>query len=267
MSVKSSHTHTLGVVARAFDLLVTLAGDTLAEVTRCFQRIIDDPGYRRRIWLVMTGKLVVDELTMDEWIEREINVMKTLGLFDEETARQIETMANRVLYNLYSTHYFVPKGLTRERLIELARGAGIKIDDSPHRKGEELPTEAGILWCLLSEIMVPTDDHYRPFNLNYEQHERWVKELGGDKLTSVEEMLYLLIRQCMVSGRVLFMGGSIRCRNSRDANDSLTIGAIRGGINDGLSVGCTTRSLSHWTCGAVAQQFTPLDPVASKRKQ
>lgn len=251
MSVKSLHS--LGTVARAFDLLVTLAGGKIADVINCFQRIITDPIYRRQVWLAMTGKLVISEMTQDEWIERESNTMDQFGLPTDENRRQIERLAKSGKFGV--NHYFAPAGLARKQLIELARKVGIKIDDSPYCDGRELPTEAGVLECDPFAIMVPANVEHHPFNLDAEEQEEWAKGQGGDGLTSAEEILYLLIRQFVAYGRILFMGGWIRCRNRHDGDESLDVGFAAG---RGLSVDWGDRSYRDWRCGAVARKFMPL---------
>ncbi|MFH0912055.1 MAG: hypothetical protein V1807_00080 [Patescibacteria group bacterium] len=249
--------NSLFVVAEAIRRLVTLAGENLEMVLRCFQRVIDDPVYRRQVWLAMTGKLIVNEMSKDEWIERETNAMIQLGLMDavveENDALRIKQMATKGQFGI--NHYFIPSGLTRSRLLELAAKVGIKLNSSPNCDGDEIPTEAGMLECDLSTIMQSTDSAHRPFNLDYNGHLAWAKEQGGSDLTSAEEMLYLLIRHSMAFGRILFMGGWIRCRNRRGSGFRLLVSFDAG---DGLRISYGFVGYSSWGWGAVPWKFTPL---------
>lgn len=253
--------NSLSIMSEVVMRFKKLAGDNLETVLRCFQRIIDDPVYRRQIWLAMTGQLLVTEITItkEEWVERETNAMRALGLLVEDAvqndALRIEIMANRDGVGI--NRYFVPAGLTRKDLIELARKAGSKINDSPHYAGQELPTEAGVLDCDLSAIMTSTSADHQPFLLNYDEHEAWAKAQGGDGLTSAEEALYLIIRHFLAFGRILFMGGWIRCRNSHGADYSLAVGFDAGA---GLDVLYDIPSFRSWYFGAVARKFKPLAP-------
>jgi len=247
----------LFVVTEAIRRLVTLAGENLEIVFRCFQRIIDDPVYRRQVWLAMIGKLVISEITKDEWVERETNAMRQLGELDENAVvndeLRIKQMVNAGHFGI--NHYFVPAGLTRSRLLELAAKVGVKVNSSPNCDGDEIPTEAGVLECDLGAIMQSTDSSHRPFNLDYNSHLAWAKEQGGSDLTSAEEMLYLLIRHFMAFGRILFMGGWIRCRNRHGSSYRLS---VRFYADDGLNVYCGDDDYSRWRWGAVPWKFTPL---------
>ncbi|MFA5009925.1 MAG: hypothetical protein WC553_01665 [Patescibacteria group bacterium] len=250
--------NSLFILGEAVKRLVTLSGDNLETVLRCFQRIIDDPVYRHQVWLAMTGKLVVNEITPQEWLEREAQALIRLGLAEEDGG--IPDEVRRALRGDSGiNHYFIPGGLNRTHLIGLARKIGMKINSSPNCDGEELVTEAGTIECDLSAIMNSTDAEHRPFNLNADEHNTWAIEQGGDGLTSAEEALYLMIRHFMAFGRVLFMGGWIRCRNSyaRGAADSLSVGFSTDG---GLRVGYGDRSDRYWGYGAVARKFKPLVP-------
>ena len=262
MSVKSSPNHSLGRVARAFDLLVSLAGNgtqAFQAVLACFQRIVDDPVYRRQVWQAMTGNVTVTEITSSEWVGREIAAIERLELTgDEESVDYklaINAMAETGQYGPH--HYFVPAGLTRKQLIELARGLGIKINSSPPCDGQELPTEVGVLECDLAAMMQSTDGNHRPFNLNAEEHNAWAVEQGGNGLTSAEQTLYLVIRHFMAFGRILFMGGWIRCCNSHGADYSL---GVVFGAEDGLGVFCGGLGSRSWRWGAVSRKFLPLAP-------
>lgn len=230
-----------------------LADDDLMTVVNCFQRIVNEPEYRRQVWLAMTGKLLVTEMTQDEWVERESNIMDQLGLLNDDIQCLIEQLAKAGKFGV--NQYFVPKDLTRQQLIELARKVGIKINSDPHCNGQELPTEAGTLECNLSTIMQPADSSHRPFNLDYDEHEAWVKEQGGDGLTSAEEALWLIILAYKQFGKVPFMGGWIRCRNTHDADESLPVDFH---ADDGLLVYWDLRSHRYWYSGAVARKFQPL---------
>jgi hypothetical protein len=239
--------NSLFIITDAVKRLVMLAGDNRETVLRCFQRIIDDPVYRRQVWLAMTGQLLVTEITKQEWIERETNAMRALGLLEEDALR-IEIMANRDGVGI--NRYFIPAGLTRKDLVELAGAMGIKLNDSPHCDGQKLPTEAGTLECDLSAIMTSTNADHQPFLLNYDEHEAWAKAQGGDGITSAEEALYLLIRHFMAFGRILFMGGWIRCRNPHDAAFSLSVAF---NADAGLNVNYDNHSNRNWHYGAVAR--------------
>jgi hypothetical protein len=254
MSVKSSNS--LGVVARAFDLLATLAG-SIEEVIRCFQRIVDDPVYRRQVWLAMTGKSIVTEMTKEEWIEREAAALTHFFPEDQRFImdKLVEKMADTLDFGI--NQYCVPAGLDRKQLIEIARKVGMKINSSPHCDGQEIPTEAGLLECDLSAMMNATDSDNRPFNLNADEHKAWAAEQGGDGLTSAEETLYLMIRHFMTFGRILFMGGWIRCRNWHHDGESLFVGFF---ATDGLYVYHVDPSFRDWSSGAIARKFHPLAP-------
>ena len=251
--------NSLFVVADAIRRLVTLAGGNLEMVLRCFQRVIDDPVYRRQVWLAMFGKLVISEITKEEWIERETNAMIHLGLMSKEAdandidVARIKQMADAGQFGI--NRYFVPVGLKRYRLLELAAKVGIKLNSSPSCNGDEIPTEAGVLECDLSTIMQSTDSAQRPFGLDYNGQLAWAKEQGGSDLTSAEEMLYLLIRHFMAFGRILFMGGWIRCRNRRGSSCRL---GVRFGAGRGLFVHCSRVGRSVWHWGAVPWKFIPL---------
>jgi len=249
--------NSLFIVTEAVKRLLTLANNNSELLLRCFQRIIDDPVYRRQVWLAMTGKLAVEDITKEEWIERETNAMIQLGLLDEEVVindkLRIKQMAGAGKFG--ANQYFVSAGLTRKQLVELACKVGIKINNSPHCDGQEIPTEAGVLECDLAAIMTSTGPDYRPFNLNADEHEAWANEQGGDGLTSAEEALYLIIRHFLAFGRVLFMGDWIRCRNSHGPGSSLKVDFY---AFIGLDVGWDNRSYRSWSYGAVARKFTPL---------
>lgn len=253
--VKSSHT--LGTVARAFDLLVGLAGG-LEAVLRCFQRLIDDPVYRRQVWLAMTGQLVLSDITAEGWVERELNCLRRLGRAKEEGAESFPTPDEAAVRHMaengnFGFHrYYVPGGLTRAQLLDFAREAGAKMNSSPDAEGDQIPTEVGVLECDLAAIMTPTDATHRPFNLNAEEQESWSAEQGGEGLTSAEEALYLVYRAFLAFGRIPFMGGWIRCRNRHQDGDRLLVGFFADG---GLRVDWDAGSRSRWPCGAVARKF------------
>ncbi|MFH1088789.1 MAG: hypothetical protein V1719_03030 [Patescibacteria group bacterium] len=241
-------------MAEALRRLVTLAGGNLDTVLRCFQRIIDDPVYRRQVWWAMTGKLVISEISKEEWIEQETNAMIQLGLMDNDALR-IKQMADKGEFGV--NHYFAPPGMIRSRLLELAAKVGIKLESSPNCTGESRPTVVGVLECDLSTIMQPTDSVHRPFNnLGYDGHLAWAEEQGGSDLASAEEILYLLIRHFMAFGRILFMGGWIRCRSGHGPSDQLRVYFSHDG---GLGVDCGGDSNFCRNLGAVPRKFTPLE--------
>jgi len=228
------------------------------ELDHGIQQVINDPVCRRSVADALMGQMISPTpMTKREWAERETKAMRTLGLLDEEAvqndALRIEMIANRGGCGM--NHYFIPADLTRERLIELARKVGIKIDDDPNCNGEEILTEAGVLECDLATIMNSTDGEHRPFNLNYDEHDAWALAQGGDGLTSAEETLYLMIRHFMSFGRILFMGGWIRTRNACDADCSLDVCFFAG---CGLFFFWFSRSFRSWSYGAVARKFKPL---------
>jgi hypothetical protein len=250
----------LFVVSEAIQRLLKLADGNLEMVLRCFQRIIDDPAYRQQVWFsMMVGRLVPIEITKEDWTLREARAMAQLGLleFDGDSSSDIELeirkAANRGGFGI--NHYFVPAGLTRTKLIELAYRVGMKVNNHPDCDGQELPTKAGVLDCDLSAIMTSTNADHQPFLLNYDEHEVWAKAQGGEGLTSAEETLYLIIRHCMTFGRVLFMGGWLRCRNTRGDGEQLIV-CFNAGY--GMGIRWCHRSARNWRIGAIDRKFTPL---------
>lgn len=246
MAMKSVN---LGTAARATDLLTTGYG---VDQTH-FDRLVKDPAYRRQVGLAMTGQLTVTEITRDEWLDRELNFqdqLKELGL-PSATREQLEA-AYKEGYGL--NHRFVPAGLTRQMLLDASAKAGIKTG-TDYPSGEQLPTEAGIFECDLATVMQPMDADQRPFMLDYNEHEAWSKDQGGTGLSSAEEAQYLILRMKLEFGRVLFMGGWIRCRNAAGSGYSVFVSFD---ADDGLSVRYGSRSGRGWGYGCLPRKFTAL---------
>lgn len=248
--------NSLFVVSEAIQRLVSLADGNLEMVLRCFQRIIDDPVYRQEVWLAMTtGRRVTVGIAKEDWTLRETRAMVELGLLEFDTNKGsdiemgIRKAANGGKFGL--NYYFVPADLTRKDLIELAYKVGIEVNRSSYCVGQSLPTKAEILDCDLSAIMTSTNVDHHPFLLGYGEHEVWARDQGGAGLTSVEETLYLIIRHFMTFGRILFMGGLIRCRNTHNVNESLS---VEFEVNDGLTVCFTRHSNRDRHCGAIARK-------------
>lgn len=259
MSVKSSkNSNSLGTVSRAFDLLVTLAGGNVVNVINCFQRIINDPDYRRQVWCAMTGKSIAYKITKKEWIEREYETMFHLLILEEEDRnrdsdilRNIQNMANTVK-GLNSNHHFVPSHLDLEGLETVARNVGIKINGSFDRVDYGINTTTEVLECDTSAMMTPTNSVHHPFLLNYEEQEKWAKGQGGDGLTSVEETIYLIIRHFMAYNRMPFMGGTISCCN-KGVREKTSLTVVFH-ANEGLSVSWGHHGPGYRHCGAIARK-------------
>jgi len=247
----------LGAVWEAILRLLKLM--TPNQLEDGLKQIINSTIRRQRVADALVGKFdAVVEMSKAEWIERETNAMIHLGLMSKEAATDIDVarikqMADAGQFGI--NRYFVPVGLKRYRLLELAAKVGIKIKSSPNYDGDEIPTEAGVLECDLSQIMQSTDSAHRPFNLDYNSHLAWAKEQGGSDLTSAEEMLYLLIRHFMAFGRILFVGGWIRCRNRHGSSGRLRVYFFAG---CGLVVFYCCDDVSGWGWGAVPRKFIPL---------
>lgn len=246
MAMKSVN---LGTAARATDLLTAGYG---VDQTH-YDRLVKDPAYRRQVGQVMTGQLTVTEITRDEWLDRELNFqyqLKELGL-PSASREQLEA-AYKEGFGL--NHRFVPAGLTRQILLDASAKAGIKTG-TDYPSGEQLPTEAGIFDCDLSTVMQPVDADQKPFMLNYDEHEAWSKDQGGSGISSGEEVMYLILRMKLEFGRVLFMGGWVRCRNAAGSDDSVGVDFNADG---GLSVYYGSRSGRIWCFGCLPRKFTAL---------
>jgi len=246
MAMKSVH---LGTAARATDLLTTGYG---VDQTH-FDRLVKDPAYRRQVGLAITGQLTVTEITRDEWLDRELNLqdqLQELGL-PSASREQLEA-AYKEGFGL--NHRFVPAGLTRQMLLDASAKAGIKTR-TDYPSGEQLPTEAGIFECDLATMMQPMDADQRPFMLDYNEHEAWSKDQGGTGLSSAEEVMYLILRMKLEFGRVLFMGGWVRCRNAAGSGGSVE---VRFRAGDGLDVNYDSRSRRDWLYGCLSRKFTAL---------
>lgn len=243
----------------ALDRLVALAGGSWEAVTRMFQRVIDDPLHRRRVYAALSGANAdTAEVTKADWDERELSVFKRLAKFGIPMPSEKE-VANAWCEGCTPNHRFVPHNIGRRQLLEACHKAGIKTcDDNPksadYDGGDQLPTERGTLDCDLGTIMTPTDAKHRPFMLNHDEQVEWAKEQGGDGITSVEEKLYLSLRAWVELGRVPFMGGWVRCRNKGGSGFSLGVGWPADG---GLSVYYDDLEYEYWRYGAVARKFRP----------
>ncbi|MBI4947998.1 hypothetical protein HY844_00345 [Candidatus Berkelbacteria bacterium] len=243
----------IGVLWEALQRLVNIPGNSWDNVSRCVQRIVDDPIYRKQIHLAMCGRLIVTEITRDEWLDRELNFqdqLKELGL-PSATREQLEAAYKE---GFGSNHRFVPAGLTRQMLLDASAKAGIKTG-TDYPSGEQLPTEAGIFECVLATLMQPMDADQRPFMLDYNEHEAWSKDQGGSGLSSAEEAQYLILRMKLEFGRVLFIGGRIRCRNAAGSGGSVSVRFFAG---DGLNVYYGYRSDRGWYYGCLPRKFTAL---------
>lgn len=261
MAMKSVN---LGTAVRAVDLLTTGYG---VDQTY-YDRLVKDPAYRRQVGLAMTGQLAVTEITRGEWVERELLCLsqlstlglemipcRSLGTYDFTEKGSLEDYINKAYQPGFgSNHRFVPGGLTRQALLRAASLGGMQTG-TDYPSGEQLPTEAGIFDCDLATVMQPMDSDQRPFMLDHNEHEAWSKDQGGSGLSSAEEAQYLILRMKLEFGRVLFMGGWIRCRNAAGSGES--VGVVFG-AGSGLSVNYGSRSYRRWFDGCVPRKFTAL---------
>lgn len=253
MAMKSVN---LGTAARATDLLTGYGVDQTH-----FDRLVKDPAYRRQVGLAMTGQLTVTQITREEWVERELNILTQLhelGLpvltVGEEVMRQQLDAAYNEEGHHGIDHRFVPGGLVRQMLLDASAKAGIKIG-TDYLLGESLPTQVGVFDCNLTTVMQPVDGDQRPFMLDHDKHEAWSKDQGGDGISSAEEAQYLLLRMKLEFGRILFMGGWIRCKNA--AGSGISVYVVFS-ANVGLGVDFGSRSSHGWSYGCVPRKFKAL---------
>lgn len=193
------------------------------------------------------------KMLREVWLSNEIffqDKLKELGL-PSASREQLEAAYKE---GFGRNHRFIPAGLTREMLMAACDKAGIKTS-TDYRSGAHYRTKAGIFDCDLSTVMQPVDADQKPFMLNYDEHEAWSKDQGGTGLSSAEEAQYLILRMKLEFGRVLFMGGWIRCRNAAGSDDSVGVYFSAGG---GLNVGCDGRSSRLWYYGCLPRKFTAL---------
>lgn len=237
------------------------------------QRVIDDPARRRQVGDALTGPLTALELTKEQWVERELHFLRKLRDFglplspdakfwsDFAERDSLEWFVNEAWEEGYGlNHRIVPGGLTREILFDAWLNAGFVI--SMNNKGvEQLPTEMGVLRCDLSLVMQPIDDENRPFNLNYDDQLTWCKEQGGSGFTSVEELLYLVLRMLLEFGRILFLGGWVRCRNDSDEpNASGFMFIFVDPTGHKVGVNQDKKEVRGWYHGCVPRKFTAFVP-------
>lgn len=249
----------IGVLWEALQRLANIPGSSWETVSRNVQRLVDDPLHRKQVYLAMTGKLVVVEITCEEWVEREFNF---LGQLHDLGLPVVSRDPNEMQSELEAAwqegfglnHRFIPAGLTRQMLLDASAKAGIKTG-TDYPSGEQLPTEAGIFECDLATVMQPMDADQRPFMLDYNEHEAWSKDQGGTGLSSAEEAQYLILRMKLEFGRVLFMGGWIRCRNAAGSDISVD---VLFNADDGLNVLYGSRSSRGWYYGCLPRKFTAL---------
>lgn len=224
---------------------------------RHVQEVVDDPIRRRQVGLALTGPLTTFPVTREEWVEREFNFLAQLhelGLPVLHPSPHTVQMQLNAAYRpgFGSNHRFIPAGLTREMLMAACGKAGIKMG-TYHPSDDQ--TAAGIFECDLTHVMQPMDAEQRPFMLDYDEHETWSKDQGGDGLSSADEALYLILRMKLEFGHVLFMGGWIRC--IKDHADSVDVGFH---LQDGLEVVNGNMFDGSWDCGCLPRKFTALGP-------
>ena len=240
----------LFTLGEAFQRLKTLAGGNGERIGRYVQRIVNDPLYRKQVYLAMAGKLIVDEMTQAEWIEREANALARLAELGlpKVSAGELERAWQE---GMGAHHRFVPTGLTQRQLLDVCKAAGIKMS-SLDILGESLPTEAGVIEHDLVSMMSPTDADHRPFLLNFEEQVVWAKEQDGVGITSVEETLYLLLRAKVDLCLIPFIGGWIRCRNKSGTGEPCGVVCDAGG---GLWVYSGDLEYRYWDRGAFPRKF------------
>lgn len=262
-SVKSV---SVGAAARGIDLLEVDSSQ--------WQRIIDDPIHRATVTAACRGSLTT-RVSFDDVFSREIRVNGVLcewagisapsGKKIELALRKAETewggltLHDRVIpeglniLQLFQAMYAFNDYCSRENKI------GIKLTHERYQewwrtneKVQHLPTEFGILRQDLGAVMQPTDLAGRPFFLDVDEQEAWVREQGGDGVTSVEETLYLFFRSAYEFGRPLWGGGWVRCRNKFGSGNRLFAYWVAG---SGLDVNHLNTYVRYWTRGCLARKF------------
>lgn len=239
----------VGTLWEALQRLETCFGGW-EPLTRAVDQIVNDPYRRQQVFLALNGQLVAAAMSKAEWVEREMAVLvqlATLGLPEITTARLEPAWTDGVGLH----HRYLPGDWNQRGLLDACKAAGIKMC-SLNTRDEELPTERGVIEYDLTSIMTPTDGEHRPFMLSYQEQIEWAAGQDGEGITSVEETLYLILRVKVELGRLPFMGGWIRCRNTAAPDESLGVFWY---ADFGLEVCSVFREYSCWYWGAVPRKF------------
>ena len=221
-----------------------------------------NPARGASIGAAFRGDISLAQITLEELIAREIAFTKTfceiadfaypgdghIAIIMEKKQSAAESVS------VYDR--FMVAGFKRRQLLDASRNFGIKLYQNDPKAadndGEEIITEQGVFQLDYMSMMVPTDADHRPFMLDYDQHWAWATEQGGNGFSSAEQALYAILRAKLELGRIPFMGGSLRCRNTGSSGGSLNVSFNAG---DGLSVYYWIRSDPGWDLGALPWKY------------
>ena len=240
-------------------------GLAMADVNvtpQMFKAAVSDPTKKASVGAALRGELAVTQITIDQLIAREIAINKTfceaagVPYFGDSHIKETVHHKELVAGSISIHDRYIPSSLTRRQLLNIGRNLGIKLYNNDPKAadndGEEIPTEQGIFQLDFMSMMVPTDVDHRPFMLDYDQQWAWATEQGGNGFSSAEQALYAILRAKLELGRIPFMGGSLRCRNTRSSGGSLRVYFNAG---DGLCVFNWDRSVQYWILGALPWKY------------
>ena len=243
-----------------------LAMDKVGATPLMFKLVVSDPFRRESVGATIRGELSLPTISSDQWIEREIAVRDRLvsyGMppFEDSLLQKAATMGVGI------NDRFVPGGLSRRQLLEIAGEASVKLNGgtakSADYEGEELVTKPHIFSLDHNTIFRPYGEHMEsispPFMLNYDQQWQCATTVGGDGFTTAETAIYVAVIRPWVEfgGRFPYMGGSIRCRNAHGLGYSLSVGFY---AFSGLLVSYGNRSRQYWHIWALPEVSRELVP-------
>ena len=236
---------------------------------------VADPIRKAAVGAAFRGEMAIGDVSLDQILEREINVVTTLCGEDwmqygaEGAVKALEQQIEAALRKVEETwgsvtihDRIIPAGLKLDRIFTGVYAYNAHNPDAPIKLGHDpnkewwrtdrqvghIPTEFGVIRQDLTKVLQPTDVAGRPFYLNLDDQIVWSKTQGGDGLTTTEETTYLWLRSLYERNLPLWGAGS--CRTTNACSSLLVLFSAA----DGLIVGRCGRGPG-WVLGAVARKY------------